>query len=108
MNDLISRSALIEEINNLLKSPYANFEEPFSKNKSRKDGIETVLQVCVGKAPIAYDVEKVLEDFKECVANFDCRICKYNKTEGQVCLKDCTEALIDGLFQIVKRGGVDD
>ena len=58
--------------------------------------------------PTAYDVEKVVEEMEEHRANFDCRICKYNKTEGQVCLKDCTEALIDGLFDIVKRGGVDD
>lgn len=61
----------------------------------------------VDSIPTAFDVEKVAEEMEEHRANFDCRICKYNKTEGQVCLKDCTEALIDGLFDIVKRGGVD-
>jgi hypothetical protein len=53
-------------------------------------------------------VENVVGEMEEHRANFDCRICKYNKTEGQFCIKDCTEALIDGLFDIVKRGGVDD
>jgi hypothetical protein len=62
----------------------------------------------IEEQPTAYDKEKVVEELEEYRANFDCRICKYNKTEGQVCLKDCTDALIDGLFDIVKRGGVDD
>ena len=58
--------------------------------------------------PTAYNVENVVAELEEHRANFDCRICKYNKTEGQVCLKDCTDALIDGLFDIVKRGGIDE
>ena len=62
----------------------------------------------INEQPTAYNVEKVVEEMEEHRANFDCRICKYNKTEGQVCLKDCTEALIDGLFDIVKRGGLDE
>ena len=81
MCDLISRSALIEETNNLLKSPYANFEEPSD-----------------------YDVDYVVVEMEEYRTNFDCSICKHNKTEGQVCTKDCTDALVDGLLEIVKNG----
>ena len=56
------------------------------------------------KVPTAYNVESVIVELEEYRANFDCEICKYNKTESQVCTKDCTDALIDGLFEIVKNG----
>lgn len=51
--------------------------------------------------------EAVIEQMEEYRAKFDCRICKYNKTEKQVCTKDCTDALIDGLLEIVRKGGVE-
>ena len=91
MEDLISRSALIEEI-----------------RKGDKVASFNYFISLVQAQPTAYDVEKVVAELEEYRANFDCRICKYNKTEGPVCLKDCTDALIDCLFDIVKRGGVDD
>lgn len=52
----------------------------------------------------SYDVDYVVAEIEEYRANFDCSICKYNKTEGQVCTKDCTDALVDGLLEIVKNG----
>jgi hypothetical protein len=65
-----------------------------------------MFQGVIDQTKTAYDVEKVVSELEEYRANFDCRICKYNKTEGQFCIKDCTEALIDGLFDVVKRGGI--
>ena len=55
----------------------------------------------------AYDTEKVVEQLEEHRANFDCRSCKHGKTEKQVCTKDCTDSLIDGLLEIVRRGGAE-
>ena len=46
--------------------------------------------------------EAVIEQMEEYRAKFDCRTCKYNKAEGQVCTKDCTDALIDGMLEILK------
>ena len=40
-------------------------------------------------------------------ANFDCKLCKYNDDEKTICSEDCTDALIDGLIEIVKGGGVE-
>ena len=96
MDDLISRSAFEKFI-----------KEKYSDNESTDD-IKDQMLFDLSYQPTAYNVENVVEEMEEHRANFDCRICKYNKTEGQVCLKDCTEALIDGLFDIVKRGGVDE
>ena len=96
MGDLISRSSLIET----LRNP-TTFEELLEVTLEDFSNL-------INEQPTAYNVENVVAELEEHRANFDCRICKYNKTEGQVCLKDCTEALIDGLFDIVKRGGVDE
>ena len=46
--------------------------------------------------------EAVIEQMEEYRAKFDCRTCKHNKTEGQVCTKDCTDALIDEMLEILK------
>ena len=62
MSDLISRSALIEEINELLKSPYAN-QQQFGAE--RRDAIEIVRDLCVKRQPTAYDVDKVIEELEE-------------------------------------------
>ena len=40
-------------------------------------------------------------------ANFDCKLCKYNDDEKTICSEDCSDALIDGLIEIVKGGGVE-
>lgn len=61
-NDLISRSAVIKGIDELLKSPYANnFEFGFQ----RRDAMGTVKDLCVRECPTAYNVEKVLEKLED-------------------------------------------
>lgn len=94
MSDLISRSALIEFVKEELKQ-----DRPYDfKIKNIQRFIEDI--------PTAYDVVLV-EDLEAYRANFDCRFCKYNKTEKAVCTKDCTDALIDGLLDILRKGGVE-
>lgn len=63
---------------------------------------------CVNNQPTAFDVDKVIEKMEDRRANFDCKSCKYNfDDEEQICNEDCLDALIDGLIEIVKGGGVE-
>lgn len=57
--------------------------------------------------PTAFDVDKVIEQMEHRIANFDCKSCKYNLIDHPYCGKDCSDALIDGLLEIVKGGGVE-
>lgn len=63
----------------------------------------------VQEQPIAFDVNKVIEQIEHRRANFDCKLCKYNfdDEEKPICREDCSDALIDDLFEIVKGGGVE-
>ncbi len=75
---------------------------------STYDDAETVVDIADAERMIdeaEAKWEAVIEQMEEYRAKFDCRICKYNKTERQVCTKDCTDALIDGLLEIVRKGG---
>lgn len=62
---------------------------------------------CVNNQPTVFDVDKVVEQIESRRAFFDCRSCKYRDTNDQMCDKDCSDALIDSLVEIVKGGGVD-
>ena len=61
MSDLISRSELIEEINELLQSPYANHQQ---FGKERREAIEIVRDLCVKQQSTAYDIDKVVEELE--------------------------------------------
>ena len=61
----------------------------------------------IEEQPTAYDVDKVIEQIEYRRANFDCKLCKYNDDEKTICSEDCSDALIDGLIEIVKGGGVE-
>ena len=61
----------------------------------------------IDSQPTAFDVEKVIEQIEYRRANFDCKLCKYNDDEKTICSEDCSDALIDGLIEIVKGGGVE-
>ena len=52
-------------------------------------------------------MDKVIEQIEYRRANFDCKLCKYNDDEKTTCSEDCSDALIDGLIEIVKGGGVE-
>ena len=66
--DLISRSELIEEINELLQSPYAN-QQQFGKE--HREAIEIVRDLCVKQQPTAYDIDKVVKELKETIREID-------------------------------------
>lgn len=61
----------------------------------------------IDNQPTAFDVDKVIEQLEQRSANFDCKSCKYNDGENTICSRDCSDALIDDLIEIVKGGGVD-
>ena len=58
----------------------------------------------VNEQPTAYDADKVVEHMGNKIANFDCKYCKYREANSQGCDKDCGDALIDELLDIVKGG----
>lgn len=51
--------------------------------------------------------KKVIEQIEQRIANFDCKSCRYGNAECEVCDKDCSDALIDDLLDIVKGGGIE-
>lgn len=61
----------------------------------------------IDEQPTVFDVDKVIEQMEHRIANFDCKSCKYNLIDHPYCGKDCSDALIDGLLEIVKGGGVE-
>lgn len=93
MNDLISRSKLIEEINELLKSPYAN-QQQFGAE--RRETIEIVRDLCVKNQPTAYDIDNVVEEFKT-----DSSVKLYGSGNSGNYLIPVNKAI-----EIVKQGGV--
>ena len=60
----------------------------------------------IDEQPTAFDVDKVIEQMKHKIANFDCKSCRYRDINCEICNKDCGDALIDDLLEIVKGGGV--
>ena len=61
---------------------------------------------CINRQSTAFDVDKVIEQMKHKIANFDCKSCRYRDINCEICNKDCGDALIDDLLEIVKGGGV--
>lgn len=64
MSDLISKKAAIDEINDLLKSPYAHSRLGVISEEDayyiRKEMAGTIIDLCLKSAEIAYDVDKVV------------------------------------------------
>lgn len=84
--------------------------EEYAKNTKyeREENIGDIVALCdFDEQPTAYDVDKVIEQIEYRRANFDCKLCKYNDDEKTICSEDCSDALIDGLIEIVKGGGVE-
>ena len=65
-DDLISRRAVIEGINNLIQSPSANSPQ---FGKERKEVMETVKAMCVSNIPTAFDLESVVEQIKNIMSD---------------------------------------
>lgn len=69
MGDLISRKAVIQDIKDLLKSPYVHSQfGEVSKEVGfivRKQMAETIIDLCVKRAENTYDVDKVIEQLAD-------------------------------------------
>ena len=102
MSDLICRSKLIEEINELLQSPYAN-QQQFGKE--RREAIEIVRDLCVKQQPTAYDIDKVVAELEENGSRYTK---KYITSYGNNGYRDVKAINIYKAIEIVKRGGVSD
>ena len=111
MSDLISKKAVIQDIEDLLESPYAHSQfGEVSKEVGfivRKDMAGTIIDLCIKRAEIAYDVDKVVEGLElenkrlktlknNCIALSDHEVCAVeNKAYGYA-------------IKLVNRGGKDE
>ena len=102
MSDLISRSELIEEINELLQSPYAN-QQQFGKE--RREAIEIVRDLCVKQQSTAYDIDKIVEELKENASRYTK---KYLTSYGNNGYRDVKAISVNRAIEIVKQGGASD
>ena len=97
MSDLISRQTVLDIL---------------QEEKSLRCGYDADIAILsiekkIKEQPTAYDVENVVAELEEHRATFDCKSCRHFYNGKKVCGKDCTDALIDNLCDIVKRGGVE-
>lgn len=104
-NDLISRSAVIEEMNNLLKSPYVNSTQ---FGAERREIIGIVKKLCVEKIPTAYDVDKVVEELEK-RKKYLLKVFVLSEKAEEVREKALARINeIDGIIGIVKVGGANE
>lgn len=69
--------------------------------------IDFAIGAVIDEQPTVFDIDKVVEQIEYRRANFDCKLCKYNDDGKTICSEDCSDALIDGLIEIIKGGGVE-
>lgn len=101
-DDLISRNTVINAINNLMESPYANSPQ---FGKERKDAMETVKAMCIADTPTAYDLDSVIKQMEDRKAYLLKDFVSANKA---AVVKEHTLIRaneIDGMIGIVKSGG---
>lgn len=97
MDDLISRSALLEEIESLHVTVTGLRTGKGILRRFAKQYKESVLRI-ISEQPTAYNVDKVVEQINELRAycdNTDCKECKYKDT--------CFDKELE---KIIKAGGV--
>lgn len=76
-------------------------------NSLGSSDVDLYISGLIDEQPTSFDVDRVIEQIEYRRANFDCKLCKYNDDEKTICSEDCSDALIDGLIEIVKGGGVE-
>jgi len=97
MSDLISRSALIKAF---------EAEERECEDAGMVPSWWSAYKI-IKEQLTAFDVDKVVVDMEERRANFNCKLCRHYHNGKGKCCEDCTDALIEDLFDIMKRGGID-
>ena len=91
----------------LIDADKIDFNEVFVGASEFAQDTRNAAQMLIDNQPTVLDVDKVVEQIESRRAFFDCRSCKYRDTNDQMCDKDCSDALIDSLVEIVKGGGVE-
>ena len=76
-------------------------------NSLGSSDVDLYISGLIDEQPTSFDVDRVIEQIEYRRANFDCKLCKYNDDGKTICSEDCSDALIDGLIEIVKGGGVE-
>ena len=105
MGDLISRKVAIDEINDLLKSPYAHSRLGAISEEDayyiRKEMAGTIIDLCLKSAKTVYDLDKVIKQLADKIdPNEDFET-------GENCnnwVVDMQNDLIDDCIKIVNEG----
>lgn len=104
MSDLISRKAAIDEINDLLKSPYAHSRLGAISEEDacyiRKEMAGTIIDLCLKAAKTVYDVDKVVEKLDKASDHYECE----NAPNGA----DSQMVFLEEAIDIVRGGGIDE
>ena len=101
MSRLIDADALIEVIKESRPLNWTDSESELQEDADYNHFIEMV-----NAQPTAYDIENVVAELEERRCKFDCKYCKHFFNGKKECDRDCADALIDDLFEIVRKGGV--
>ena len=118
MNNLIKRKDGNKGINELLNCPFCGGEAKYMEIKDffisrfvtcTKCGIETPRNCLNRKDAIKrWNTRKpmanIVEKLEERRAKNDCQVCRHFQNGKDECMEDCTDALIDDLLDIVKKG----
>lgn len=70
---------------------------------SRINSKEVVIEYWNMRKPI----DRIEEQLEQHRAKFNCKICKHFTNGKEECNEDCTDALIEDLINIVRKGGVE-
>ena len=81
------------------------------KHTTDDDKLDEDISVILEEVKTAFDEEKVIEKMRRMEDGFGCSICPVDKAMGQKCFEDgqwrCDKELINKLFEIVEKGGIE-
>lgn len=97
-SDLISRSAVIDGINELMESPYANSPQFGSE---RKETMDMVKRMCVESLPIVNDMNIIIKQFEEKILEIKEQLMQIHEEDVAVRLR-CKMCGLDEGIGIIK------
>lgn len=104
--DLIRKQSVIELIDDLMKSPYANSPQ---FGAERRDCMDMVKELCVHRLTTAYDVDKVVERLEDKALEHAITGQQYSEDGWVICeeREQYIKQGIDEAIGIVKSGGIE-
>lgn len=96
----------MKQMSRLIDADKIDFNEVFIGASEFAQDTRNAAQMLIDNQSTAFELDKVVEQMKHKIANFDCKSCRYRDINCEICNKDCGDALIDDLLEIVKGGGV--